>query len=364
MSRVGDGTLPDDQVLGLTVDRYQEIMQLPINAFNGLNNPDEVPVYECSTIWKQSERDNLAMFLARSEEMREQELGYHIAPKYLEGEEHAYDVPVILSRKHLIAIGTRATTVIQSGVVLNLGVETAPNDPVVFTVDITGRSVANSSEIYVYYPGETVRIYPSSISIAANTATIRIPRARLVRPSFNDNRDDHLSYYENDYFLATVDVVRCYTDVSDGAYIVWDSIGRVIAGYITYPDASETAQHANVQVLGARAYRLAIVHCYPATAALAGAYFTICAHPSTIRVSYLSGRRSSIGTEMETARLAHVLMPNVPCTCPYVVQYWGEDRMKDPSGLVTPYGNESGAVKAWLSDSRAKVGQGGMFPGM
>jgi len=78
----------------------------------------------------------------------------------------------------------------------------------------------------------------------------------------------------------------------------------------------------------------------------------------------LSGRQSSMRTELETARLAHVLMPNVPCTCPYVEQYWIGDRLKDPSGLVTPYGSESGAVKAWISDSRAKVGTGGMFLGI
>lgn len=364
MARISDSILPGDQILALMIDRYQEIMRLPINAFNGLNNPDEVPVYECSTIWKQSERDNLAMFLAQSEEMREQELGYHIAPKYLVDEEHKYSVPIILDRKHLVVVGTAATADIQSGVVLDHGVETAPNDPVEFNVDITGRGVTNSSEVCVYYPGESIRIYPSNISISGNTATIRIPRARLVKPSLNDNRDDHLSYYENDNFLETVDVKRYYTNTSDGAYIVWGSPERVQAGYITYPDDSETTQHANVQIMGNRAYRLGIVHCYPATATLAGAYYRLCVQPRVVRISYLSGRRSSMKTEMETARLAHVLMPGMPCTCPYVEQYWIGDRTEDPSGLVTPYGGESGAVKAWLSDSRAKVGQGGIFPGM
>lgn len=364
MARISDGILPGNQTLALTIDRYQEIMRLPINAFNGLNNPDEVPVYECSTIWKQSERDNLAMFLAQSEEMRELELGYHIAPKYLEDEEHRYSVPIILDRKYLVAVGVVATTDIQDGVVLALGIETAPNDPVEFDVDITGKGVANSSEVCVYYPGESVKIYPSSISISGNTATIKIPRARLVKPALNDNRDNHLDYYENDNFLEAIDVKRYYTETSGGAYIVWGSPERMHAGHITYPDASETTQHANVQIMGNKAYKLGIVHCYPATATLAGAYYQLCVQPRIIRISYLSGRQSSMKTEMETARLAHVLMPNMPCTCPYVQQYWIDDRTKDPSGLVTPYGNESGAVRAWLSDSRAKIGQGGTFPGM
>jgi len=113
-----------------------------------------------------------------------------------------------------------------------------------------------------------------------------------------------------------------------------------------------------VQVLGKRAKRISEVRVY------AGAAMTYCMVPTVIRISYLSGRQNSMRTQLETAKLAHVLMPNVPCTCPYVEQYWIGDRQKDPSGLVTPYGNESGAVEAWISDSRAKVGMGGMFLGV
>lgn len=357
MARIGDNVLPVDQELSISLDRYQEIMRLPIAAFNGLNNPDEVPVYECSTIWKQSERDNLAMFLAQAEEMREEELGYHLSPKYIVDEEQTYGVPVILNRKHLVSIGTRAVSTIQAGVTLNLGTETSPNDPVIVTVS---TSVV-ASEIAVLYPGETVEIHPSSVSVVGGVATIQIPRSRLIDPDLLDNRDDHLSYYENDNFLTTVDIARIYIEPSNGAYIVWDSPALVVAGAVTYPSDTEHAQRANVQIVGERAYRLSSIHVYPATTAGAASTFAYCVDPTAIRISYLSGRRSSMLTEMNTIKLAHVLMPNLPCTCPYVQQYWDEDTTVDPSGLVTPYGSKVGAVQAWLSDSRAKVGQGGKF---
>ncbi len=46
MARVSDNILPDGFVPALTLDRYQDIMRLPINAFNGLNQPDENPQYQ------------------------------------------------------------------------------------------------------------------------------------------------------------------------------------------------------------------------------------------------------------------------------------------------------------------------------
>ena len=108
MARHSAGILPDDFVPDLTLDRYQEIMRLPINAFNGLNKPEEEPVYECSTIWKQGERDGLAMNLGQAEEMRIQELGYYLAPRYTMVD-YQYGAPLILDKKHLVDIGEQKT---------------------------------------------------------------------------------------------------------------------------------------------------------------------------------------------------------------------------------------------------------------
>jgi hypothetical protein len=44
--------------------------------------------------------------------------------------------------------------------------------------------------------------------------------------------------------------------------------------------------------------------------------------------------------------------------------YWDEDIIgdNDERPVFTPYGYRRGAMRAWVSDSRAKVGIGGKFP--
>ena len=354
MAKITDGILPDGLTLGVVPDRYQELLMLPEAAFNGLNKPDDEKKYACEDIWTQSARNNLAIYLSMSEERREQELGYHIDKKYVSNEEHPYTSPLILNKKHLISIGDKTTTTISAGVALDHGVETDPNDPVIITVTTT---VTSTSEIKIVYPGESVEIRPFSVSIAGGTATIKIPRSRLVLPSLNDDRSDSLKYYENDNFLTTVDVKRVYIDSNAGLLLVWTSEDRVICGEITHPDGSESTQQALSYIDDKR---LSIIRLYPGSSN-EGAAYAKCILPSIVRVNYMSGRTTSMKAEIETIRLSHVMMPYCPSACEAVQQYWQRDGEDDPSGLVTPYGSTRGAVEAWLADSRAKVGHGGKF---
>lgn len=354
MARVTSGLLSDEFVLSVGLDRYQELMRLPIAGFNGLNRPDEEPVYQCSQIWKQGERDDLAMHLASAEEMRELELGYHLAPKWLEDEEHEYSQVVVLDRKHLIEVGSPATSDIELGAALTLGAdETDPNDPVVLTVTTT---VTDTDEICVFYPGEDVRIRPSSVAISGGVATINIPRSRLVDPDLMDNREDHLSYYENDNFITTVDVKRCYTDDSDVATIRWLGTSACTEMCSLY------TQTACAVAAGHRVRRISKIIVTPASyssGTWASVAHTYCHTPVSLLVSYKSGRRNSIKTELLTARLAHTLMPNRPSSCPTVHMYWEKDtKVQD---VFTPYGYSVGAFNAWVIDSRDKVAAGGIF---
>jgi len=353
VARVSEGILSEDFELSVDLDRYQELMRLPIAAFNGLNKPDEIPVLECSTIWKQSDRDYVAMYLAHAEEQRELELNYHLAPKWVQDEEHDFGSILTLDKKHLIVVGSPATSDISLGVALTMGVETAPNDPVQITVATT---VTDKNEICVYAPGEDVRIKPSHISISSGIATINIPRSRLVLPSLMDDREDHLSYYENDNFLETVDIKRCYTDPSDVATIRW------LGSNSCTEKCTLSTQTACAVVAGNRARRISKVIISPGTysnGAWASAAFSHCHKPISLLVSYRSGRQNSIKTEILTARLAHTLMPNKPSSCPTVHMYWTEDNTVQD--IWTPYGNKTGQFMAWVVDSRDRVAAGGMF---
>lgn len=353
MARISDGILSDNYELSLSLDRYQEIMRLPIAAFNGLNKPDEIPVYQCSQIWKQSERDYVAMNLGSAEEMRENELNYHLGPKYIVDEEHEYSSIALLNRKHLIDVGVQATSDIELGVSLTLGDESAPNDPVQFTVTTT---ITDADEICVFYPGEDVKITPSSVSISGGVATIKIPRSRLVLPSLMDDREDHLSYYENDNFLTTVDVKRCYHDDSDVATIRWLGSADCTNSCVL------TTQTACAVAAGPRSHRISKVLLSPATyssGAWTSTSHTYAHRPVSVLISYRSGKRYSIKTEILTARLAHTLMPHKPSSCPTVHMYWEEDTQAQDT--ITPYGRSVGAFMAWVLDSRDRVVSGGML---
>ena len=355
MARIGDNVLPSGVELSVTLDRYQELMRLPESAFNGLNRPLELPNYNCNAIWKQRDRDYLAIFLAHAQEKREQELGYHIAPLYSEEEEFPWDLPILLPApaKQLKLIGKRVVTDLALAQALSHGIETNPNDPVSFTLTV---GFTDATEIKIFYPDEDVEIHPSNVSISGTTATIEIPRARLVLNSLNDNREDHLDYFVNANFLTTVDVKRHSYDIPTGVVLVWKD-----------RDGDDVTQVARPIIDD---LRLAIVSNIPASynstdEVWTGAAYKIVvgstALPTIIRMSYIAGRESNLSVELDTCRLTHTLMPHQAVDCEAIAQYWLSDRLPDPSRIVTPYGSTAGAVSTWIADSRAKIGIGGKF---
>lgn len=354
MARMTVGILPDDQNLHLTLDRWQELMRICPSSFNGLLRTDGLECCDCDAIWLQSDRDGLAIALAQAEEMREQELGYHLSPKYTDDEELPYGQPILLDKKHVIEIGSEKCEVIQSGVALVLSVGGVINDPVIITVATT---VTDSSEIKVYYPGEDVEIRPQSVVISGGVVTISIIRARLITWEAANSNCDPAPRYDNDAnFITTIDVKRCYTDVSDGAFLVWDG------SCCTQCNFTELIQQLYPRI---EHYRIAEVSWKMGTY-LSGIWTPVCCmshrcEPSRIRVSYLSGRKSSVLTEIQTIRLAHTLLPNlIPDRVNLCAGCWKEDQVD--SKIITPYGRRFGAQEAWLADSRAKVGYGGKFP--
>lgn len=354
MAKYTDGLL-GDVTLGLSLDRYQEIMQLPIAAFNGLNWPEEDPKHECATIWTQANRDNLAMWIAAAEERRETELNYHLAPKWLEAEEHTYAYTILLDKKLLIQPGILVETLVGEDVALTLSPGGNIQDPVEFTVDI--GSAANSSDVVVTYADDTIQLTPSSITMNGNIATIKIPRSRLVKPELMDNRADHLYYSDDNNFITEVDVWH-HTYTLDGAIqFVWSS------AQVTCEDGcNEKTSLGCYTQHGNKANRISKIQVWPATytdGVPSSSMFPYTCPPWMVRVSYLSGKQNSMNTQLLTARLAHTMMPNEPCSCPYVEQYWQTDRQE--TDIYTGYGSMKGAVEAWTTDHRQRVGSGGML---
>lgn len=366
MARISDNVLPPTSHLGLTLDRYQELMGLhggfDMCAFNGINRPTDRHDNQCSTVVTQSQRDQLAMYLVQAEEKRETILGFYLGYKWTIGEDHVvtgYN-PYTLRNKHLVAIGYPTYTEIEMGVVLDWGVppfmptSNEPNDPVYFTITTS----VSTSEIVVTYPGETAHIHPTSIvDNGDGTMTIGLVRCRCVKPSYNGDWDDPPSYYDNDVFLVTVDVWRYWANPELGAQYLWRIAGCQL------PDCASRCQSVCWQVSGEHAHDLSIVHVWPATYS-AGVWtrascWTYAGSPDLLRVSYRSGLQT-MSNEIYTARLAHTLMPRPPCSCDIIKQRWQDDRIVNQRG-VTPYGSMQGAVDTWVADSQARIGHGGML---
>jgi hypothetical protein len=336
------------------MDRYQEILGLGVNGFNGVNDPDDRENIQCNGLWKQSERDRLAMGILQAESMREDELSYHLGYKYDHEEMVEPYNPVTLRWRHLVEIGVPTHADIQLAYPLVLGADAAPNDPVVLTI----TSGVTPSEVRVYYPGEDNEIRPSRVTSNGTTLTIHIPRARLVDPDYNDDRDDPVSYYDNSYFLTTVDVKRLYQDANNAAQYFWRQ------AYPECPtDCLIDTQNSCWKIASRRAYRLSTIFFRPASysgGAWSTTSFSYSNVPDGLYVTYRSGLQD-MRREMLTARLAHTLLPYSPCDCQIVNVTWEGDRAYIPN-TYTPYGSMRGAVEAWLLDSRSRVGQGGKFP--
>jgi len=329
--------------LGLTLDRYQELMRLAPAAFNGLNKPDEEGCYDCWAIWKQTDRDAMALAIAQAEEMREREIGYHVSPKYdLEIHDYEPSAMYFLDWKHLKKIGTYTSSDISlcEPVILST-LHTGIIDPVIITISTT---VTDPDEICVYHPGTTIVINPSKVAISGGVATICIPRSRLKSLDIDGNCEPYPDYDDDDNFEVCVDIKRCYIDTTDGVDITCMNYCDCTTEVVT--DWCETIRN----------YKLSVIKVFPISCA------SSCCHRKTATIPYWSGILSSIYTEMMTASLANSLLKDIIPSMVDLCNCWKSDMTLSDDAEWNPYGITNGAIKAWLADSRAKVGMGGKFP--
>ena len=335
--------LPNGTQLGLTLDKYQELMGIPVAAFNGLNDPGDPVSFQCTAIWKQRDRDNLIRFIRMTEEMRENEVNHFLSKKYVEDQIFDWGFPLMLNKGHLIEIGYKHISIIESEYELDY---TADAD--IVTIDTT-TDVTDTDEIKVFYQDEDVEIHPDSVVLDGGELTIVIQRARLVDPDLNDNREDPLEYATDANYVDYVDIKRVYYTEEDAATLIW----------LNATTGNEMTQVARPIV---EDQALGIIELIPATysGGWALSNYAYCPTPRRVRISFISGVVSE-RSNILTARMCHTLMPFKPQDCESVTQYWNKDNELHPSKVTTPYGTAYGAVEAWVFDSRFKSGGGGMF---
>ena len=210
----------------ISVEEYWEHMQVYEPFGYGIRKgPDADTLFQqgCGNYWQQRGRFWLgnAMDMVCNRLLADRWLGFPIRREYRNAVQFKpYREPLYLGM-HLRGIGVESEVDIEAGAALTLQ-NGSINDPVEFTVtvDFTGED-----DILIYYPGQRkYTIRPSSIVISGVTATIQIPRARLLKPEYFRNYtdvNDRPDYTDDTYFLTTVDVVRNYLDTDYGANVVW-----------------------------------------------------------------------------------------------------------------------------------------------
>jgi hypothetical protein len=209
----------------LSLPEYWRFLQINEIAGWGIRNFPTTGVLGmgCGDYWDHKNRYFLAKALMKAQERVESDrwLGFPVRAKYIGPMQLEYKPQVFLN-KYVRGIGVETQTAIQLSKSISLRTAGVINDPITFTVTV---DFTDTNELIICYPGQTdCHILPESVSISGTTATVTIPRCRLLRPEYHKDyaADAHRPNYNDDeYFLDSVDVYRNYLNTSTGANVVW-----------------------------------------------------------------------------------------------------------------------------------------------
>lgn len=359
------GTILPFPDLAVSLASYAQIIRYRECAFWGVRNEDDQE-YECRSIWIKAERDDIAHHLAEAQHELEVEVKFPLAARWFADEDHPWAYPLRANWCRIIEAGVRA----ESNIELDAAINHA-TDPATITVTTT---VTDESEIRVYYPAslgveDDVEIDPSDIDIAGGTATIYVPRCRMVHPQFADNPREGLSYDNLANFLSVVDVKRVYNDPSTHATLVWPH--SCTSASLCDCTCDEYTHDGCIYLRDAY---LGLLDTLPASYS-AGAWTrttaTCCGEPERVRVNYRAGLRYAddpgLWRKMQDAvvRLAHVKMAEPACACDDWLRVWRRDLKTPEIGLATrelincPFGKTEGAWTAWRFAQASRIVRGG-----
>lgn len=332
--------------LALSLERYAQLTGYSECAIFGVNKTGEDHGDCDNRIWTLSTRLLVVKYLREAQDEIEQVVGYPLSPRWFEAEQHPFSFPVHSQWMKVIEVGQRTVNDISLGETVDY-----TNDPAEVLVN---TSVTDPNEIHVFHPGSDLEVNPSSISIVAGVATIKIPRCRLVLEAEMDNEASGLDYTDDANFEAEVDVKRIYTDPSVNAKLVYFhhtsdvcTCSALTCGEIE-TDACLTVHNSKTGAMGplratyqsaAWTPLVSLRPCYRPT-------------PDVVRLYYKAGMtRLSYQAEDTILRLAHAKMPSSPCGCDVLQQLWARDThvpdILDSARLECPFGLSDGAWIAW-----------------
>lgn len=343
----------------VTLDRYRQLMHIPMCVFNGVDNPNENKL-GCDTIWSQAMRDEMAFALWNAEEILEMELRYTLSLKYQTDNDHDYINPIILNWGYVTGGGIRARTEI------TIVAHSMFFDPARITVaqaDFPG----GTSEIVIVETDTGLEIEWDNVEVDGDNYNIFIDQCKLINWDNIENQVTPIDYdatFPASIWLKHTDltIYREYRDTSDQATIIYGPHCQCLFG-------SGTAC-AGVEYDGCvwiRDWEVSEVTVQAATYdpsagtwAPNSVYLTGCYEGDKTNVNYLAGKIDEPGSELAIRKLAHTLSAMKPCGCALVDKIWEQDS-KVPDRLSVQqannmFGQANGAWWAWNWTQLHKLG--------
>lgn len=328
----------------LSLEEYWDFLQINEIAGYGIRNYPTTDVlgHGCGDYWNQSERYYLAQAIRKAEQRLESDrwLGFPLRRQYYPSRQLDYQRSVFLG-KYLRSIGVNTYTLVEDNKAVVLSSGGVINDPVEFTVTV---NFTDPDELIIVRPGTTYcLIRPSYVSISGTTATVRIPRARLLKAEYfkNYKQDiDRPNYMVDASFLASVDVYRNYIDTTTGANVVWWRHPEPVDYYnclmgVSALACSDIAVCSDIRQLCCgyvRNQRMGEVTLEPATYSdgWSKASYAIKRPPDGYEVSYMRGRfdrYDQLDSDLTRAviAIAHNNLPRDYCSCDQQTLYYQDD---------------------------------------
>jgi hypothetical protein len=335
----------------VSIHRYAEMVQYDRCLFNGVS-VDNPPTGPCNEFWLQSERERLSDYLLAAQAMIEDVVKYPLCPTYVEEEISPVRWQWQSENKYLIEAGIQAEETLESGSIVDYGSDPATVGPITIASGVT------ADQIRVFHEGTSYEIPVASIAIDGTDMTLYIHRCHLVSPQYwNQDKDDFVLYSEDAKFVTAVDVKRYYTDNTTQATLYFDGIKHV-----------DTTQTARLKIIRKKIGTCRLV---PANYDATSQAWTDCIVRTDCGEIYKAEANYKCGLqtlphnlEQAVLRLAHSLMPEMPCSCSTIQRLWKRDR-NTPLNIDTqrqdcPFGMSDGAWFAWTTVRNLRVLRAGV----
>lgn len=338
----------------ISLARYAAFIGYRPCAFNGIRNDDDED-YSCSRVWTKSQRDMIERSLREAQEELEQEIGYFLAPSWVEDERLPYRSNLRTRWGHVIAGGVLSDTVIGNSVAPNYAA-----DPATVTAPL---GTCDPEDVHVYLEDTDIEVTPSGYTTAGGNIIFSIPWCRLVAEAYLDNPEAGWDYADVATWRAPRVDVRCRANsTATQAEFIWRQ-GHACT--CSLRGCSDHRHDGCIYVRNAPLGTIDVTRADYSAGTWTAASLSCCEYyPDWVELHYYSGLQV-LTRQAEDAiiRLAHSKMPDEPCGCEVTQRYWKRDRntpqVMTRERINCPFGMSDGAWTAYRFAATMRLVRGG-----